>query len=144
MLDHIKRKIIEPAKTPDSNAEQKDNVKFRVLNHEQPARQQTENKEQETFDFNPAGIGDVFHEWCMATAGRPCEPTWSPPFYLTVFRRQQYSRLPPRQGFWMGDGGTLHFTFLGDYFRFLNLSLKRQDRIKIKSGTQKCEMRKSL
>jgi hypothetical protein len=61
MFDYVKGKIIEPAKTPDPYAQQKDNPKFRVFNHQEPGGQQTENKEQEPLDDNPARIGDVFH-----------------------------------------------------------------------------------
>jgi hypothetical protein len=92
MLDNIKGKIIEPAKTPDSNAEQKDDLEFRVINHEQPGSNQSENQEKETLDFDPAGIGDVFHSWRLA-AGRPCEPAWSPTLLFDHFSQLTVARL---------------------------------------------------
>ena len=65
MLNNIEGEIIEPAKRPDSNAQQNDNLEFRVINHEKPGSAQSENEEQEALDLDPAGIGDVFHIWCL-------------------------------------------------------------------------------
>jgi len=61
MFDHVKGKIIEPAKAPHREEEQKGHFQARLLENEQKRRQNPEQQKKNTLELYPCGIGKIFH-----------------------------------------------------------------------------------
>jgi len=77
LLDHIKREIIKPAETPDRNRQQHPLFERPLLQYQQRRRQQTDDQKQNSFQFNPPRISQVFHPAapCITTAAESHAPS---------------------------------------------------------------------
>jgi hypothetical protein len=61
MFDHVKGKIIEPAKAPNCEHEQKGYFQARLLANKQKRGQNPEQEKEKTFELYPGRIGKIFH-----------------------------------------------------------------------------------
>ena len=62
MFDDIKCEVVEPAKTPDGQREQPDCLPRWVVEEKQNAGNDANEQEQQSFQFDPARMHQVFHE----------------------------------------------------------------------------------
>jgi hypothetical protein len=77
-LDHVKRKIIKPAKTPDRNHQQRAGCERRIVEYQQGGRQNADDQKQNSFQLNPARVSQVFHPdaTCIGRTPECHELTW--------------------------------------------------------------------
>ncbi len=61
MFDDVEGEIIEPAETPDTNRQQHANLKGWSFQDQQDRGDQADDQEQDAFEFDHAGISEVFH-----------------------------------------------------------------------------------
>ena len=62
MLDHVERKVVRPAKTPDADEQQDGVDQRRVLDQEQARREQTQEQKQCPFDLDLASVSQIAQE----------------------------------------------------------------------------------
>ena len=60
-FDHIKREIVKSAEAPNRNRQQHPHFQSRMFEHNQRRRQHANQQKQNSFQFNPPRIGQVFH-----------------------------------------------------------------------------------
>ena len=65
VFNHVECKVVKPAETPDANSQQHADPPRRVFEEEQDGRQNSDDKEQQAFEFDPARVGEVFHQSAM-------------------------------------------------------------------------------
>jgi hypothetical protein len=60
-LDDIESEIVKPAKTPDDQCQQKDGFPIRVVDEEQTSGDGSDEQEEDSFQFDPKQIRQIFH-----------------------------------------------------------------------------------
>jgi hypothetical protein len=61
MFDNIKREVIKPAKAPDRQGEQASGLESPMLHNQNGRSHDTEDQEENSFEFNPGCTGEIFH-----------------------------------------------------------------------------------
>jgi len=61
MLDHVERKIIKPAKTPNRQRQQSGCFQVPILENQDGGSRNPQDEEQKSLKFNPARTGEIFH-----------------------------------------------------------------------------------
>jgi hypothetical protein len=74
MFDHVKGKIVKPAKAPDRDAKQDGHFDFGMLQNQQRAGNQPDQQKKNALEFNPARVSQVFHRSKETGFGRDSKP----------------------------------------------------------------------
>jgi hypothetical protein len=71
-VDHVEREVIEPREAPDGEGEQEADLERRVLQHQQERCEQAGEEEEEAFEEEQPGVGNVAHGLCASYHRPPC------------------------------------------------------------------------
>lgn len=71
VFDDVEGKVVEPAEAPDRDAEQQRGFQFQVFGEQERRGENPHDEEQDAFEFDPAGIGEVFHGVRRRRGARP-------------------------------------------------------------------------
>ena len=61
MLDHVKGKVVEPAKAPDRDREQQNGLYTLMLIDQQQSRKNSDHQEKDSLELDPIRILKLFH-----------------------------------------------------------------------------------
>jgi hypothetical protein len=61
VFDDVEGEVVEAAEAPNRNGEQDGGFEMRVFEQEQDGGEEADEQEEEAFEFNPGGVGEVGH-----------------------------------------------------------------------------------